>query len=62
MRYSYSSMWRKEKSYDKWTQPGWRIEQKYANRVLIGNWVENRLQVGCIFVANENVTTHCSWV
>ncbi|XP_042563644.1 uncharacterized protein C1orf158 homolog [Clupea harengus] len=37
-------MWRKEKSYDKWTQPGWRIEQKYANRVLIGNWVENRLQ------------------
>uniref|UniRef100_A0A667ZUK2 Si:ch211-226m7.4 n=1 Tax=Myripristis murdjan TaxID=586833 RepID=A0A667ZUK2_9TELE len=25
---------------------GWRLEQKYANKVLVGNWVEERLQVG----------------
>ncbi|KAL2090471.1 hypothetical protein ACEWY4_012734 [Coilia grayii] len=37
-------MWTREKSHDKWTQPGWRIEQKYGNKVLIGNWVEDRLQ------------------
>lgn len=30
---------------DKWSQPGWRIEQKYANKVLTGNWVEERLKV-----------------
>lgn len=30
---------------DKWNQPGWRIEQRYANKVLIGNWAEERLQV-----------------
>ncbi|XP_076003207.1 cilia- and flagella-associated protein 107 [Genypterus blacodes] len=29
---------------DKWSQPGWRIEPKYANKVLIGNWKEERLQ------------------
>ncbi|CAN9511963.1 unnamed protein product [Ophioblennius macclurei] len=29
---------------DKWAQPGWRIEQKYANKVLIGNWAEERLK------------------
>ncbi|KAM4612761.1 cilia- and flagella-associated protein 107 [Polymixia lowei] len=29
---------------EKWNQPGWRIEQKYANKVLIGNWVEERQQ------------------
>ncbi|KAK0135312.1 hypothetical protein N1851_028847 [Merluccius polli] len=29
---------------DKWSQPGWRIEQKYTNKVLIGNWVEERLK------------------
>uniref|UniRef100_A0A3P8TZ85 Si:ch211-226m7.4 n=1 Tax=Amphiprion percula TaxID=161767 RepID=A0A3P8TZ85_AMPPE len=23
---------------------GWRIEQKYANKVLLGNWAEERLQ------------------
>ncbi|XP_055726000.1 cilia- and flagella-associated protein 107-like, partial [Salvelinus fontinalis] len=33
---------------EKWTQPGWRIEQRYANKVLIGNWVEEKLQVGFI--------------
>ncbi|XP_074525514.1 cilia- and flagella-associated protein 107 isoform X2 [Halichoeres trimaculatus] len=29
---------------DKWTQPGWRIEQKYGSKVLVGNWAEDRLQ------------------
>ncbi|XP_051804661.1 cilia- and flagella-associated protein 107 [Acanthochromis polyacanthus] len=29
---------------DKWAQAGWRIEQKYANKVLLGNWAEERLQ------------------
>ncbi|KAJ8391205.1 hypothetical protein AAFF_G00096340 [Aldrovandia affinis] len=29
---------------DKWTKPGWRIEQKYSNKVLIGNWAEDKLQ------------------
>ncbi|XP_071777092.2 cilia- and flagella-associated protein 107 [Centroberyx gerrardi] len=32
------------KKDDKWTQPGWRIEQKYSKKVLIGNWVEERLK------------------
>lgn len=27
----------------KWELPGWRIEQKYCQRVLIGNWSEERL-------------------
>lgn len=30
---------------DKWNQPGWRIEQRYSNKVLIGNWAEERLPV-----------------
>ncbi|XP_010879954.2 uncharacterized protein C1orf158 homolog [Esox lucius] len=38
------SMGKKKYSYDKWTQPGWRIEQKYSNKVLVGNWVEEKLQ------------------
>ncbi|XP_044024331.1 uncharacterized protein C1orf158 homolog [Siniperca chuatsi] len=29
---------------DKWVQTGWRREQKYANKVLLGNWVEESLQ------------------
>ncbi|XP_040890659.1 uncharacterized protein C1orf158 homolog [Toxotes jaculatrix] len=29
---------------DKWTQTGWKIEQRYANKVLVGNWAEERLQ------------------
>ncbi|KAJ3601907.1 hypothetical protein NHX12_029668 [Muraenolepis orangiensis] len=29
---------------DKWSQPGWRIEQKYTNKALTGNWVEERLK------------------
>lgn len=33
---------------DKWAQTGWRIEQKYANKVLLGNWAEERLQVGIL--------------
>ncbi|EDO40672.1 predicted protein [Nematostella vectensis] len=28
----------------KWTLPGWKIEPKYIDRVLIGNWFEERLQ------------------
>ena len=28
---------------EKWDQPGWRIEQKYCQGVLIGNWSEDRL-------------------
>ncbi|XP_018408158.1 PREDICTED: uncharacterized protein C1orf158 homolog [Nanorana parkeri] len=27
---------------NKWCLPGWRIEQKYSNQVLIGNWEEER--------------------
>ncbi|XP_030634545.1 cilia- and flagella-associated protein 107 [Chanos chanos] len=34
----------KAKEYNKWSQPGWRIEQKYSNKVLIGNWMEEKLQ------------------
>uniref|UniRef100_A0A8C5D845 Uncharacterized protein n=1 Tax=Gouania willdenowi TaxID=441366 RepID=A0A8C5D845_GOUWI len=30
---------------DKWAQSGWKIEQKYGNKVLLGNWAEDRLQV-----------------
>ncbi|KAJ0023134.1 hypothetical protein NQD34_003033, partial [Periophthalmus magnuspinnatus] len=30
---------------DKWSQPGWRIEKKYTNKVLLGNWAEERQQV-----------------
>ena len=30
----------------KWNMPGWRIEQKYSTKVLIGNWEEERLKVG----------------
>ncbi|XP_008305135.1 cilia- and flagella-associated protein 107 [Stegastes partitus] len=29
---------------DKWAQTGWKIERKYANKVLLGNWAEDRLQ------------------
>ncbi|XP_070814433.1 cilia- and flagella-associated protein 107 [Chaetodon trifascialis] len=29
---------------DKWAQTGWRIEQKYSSKVLLGNWAEERLQ------------------
>ncbi|XP_036007829.1 uncharacterized protein C1orf158 homolog [Fundulus heteroclitus] len=29
---------------DKWAQTGWRIEQRYGNRALIGNWAEERRQ------------------
>ena len=35
----------------KWQLPGWRIEQKYATGVLIGNWDEDRL---------GKVVPHCS--
>uniref|UniRef100_A0A673CDF0 Si:ch211-226m7.4 n=1 Tax=Sphaeramia orbicularis TaxID=375764 RepID=A0A673CDF0_9TELE len=29
---------------DKWSQPGWKIERKYTNKVLLGNWAEERFQ------------------
>jgi len=29
----------------KWNLPGWRIEQRFDNKVLIGNWYEERKQV-----------------
>ncbi|TRY60241.1 hypothetical protein DNTS_028215 [Danionella cerebrum] len=35
----------KLKSHDKFNQPGWRIEQKYGSKVLIGNWLEEKLQL-----------------
>lgn len=41
---------------DKWKQPGWRIEQRYANKVLIGNWAEERLQVSSFKEAIQDVT------
>ncbi|KAK3536549.1 hypothetical protein QTP86_013739 [Hemibagrus guttatus] len=37
-------MQEKDMAYDKWKQPGWRIEQKYSSKVLVGNWAEERLQ------------------
>ncbi|XP_060765742.1 cilia- and flagella-associated protein 107 [Neoarius graeffei] len=37
-------MQEKDIASDKWKQPGWRIEQKYSNKVLVGNWAEERLQ------------------
>jgi len=27
---------------EKWNLPGWRIEQRYSNKTLIGNWCEER--------------------
>ena len=29
----------------KWNLPGWRIESRYNNNVLIGNWDEERRKV-----------------
>ncbi|KAE8298228.1 hypothetical protein D5F01_LYC02720 [Larimichthys crocea] len=37
-------MYRTGTTEDKWSQTGWKIEQKYANKVLLGNWAEERLQ------------------
>lgn len=31
----------------KWHMPGWRIEQRFAPGVLIGNWGEERYTVSC---------------
>ncbi len=50
---------------DKCSQPGWRIEQKYPNKVLVGNWVEQRLQVGILsayylFNFYANIKIRCS--
>ncbi|XP_034441820.1 uncharacterized protein C1orf158 homolog [Hippoglossus hippoglossus] len=37
-------MKQREKLEEKWAQTGWRLEQKYGNKVLVGNWAEERLQ------------------
>jgi len=37
----------------KWNMPGWRIEQKFAQGVLIGNWDEERYTV-----SKNTTTTH----
>ena len=40
----------------KWEQPGWRIEQKYSQGVLIGNWSEDRLgKVSCYVTLRKNL-------
>ena len=31
------------RTHPKWQPSGWRIQQKYSNGVLIGNWLEDRL-------------------
>ncbi|XP_061074754.1 cilia- and flagella-associated protein 107 [Conger conger] len=43
---------------EKWAKPGWRIEQKYGDKVLIGNWAEERLQFtrDC----RTSTSTHCA--
>lgn len=51
---------------DKWAKTGWRIEQKYANKVLLGNWAEDRLQVGilfayCLFHVHASIKIRCSY-
>ncbi|XP_060925977.1 cilia- and flagella-associated protein 107 [Limanda limanda] len=38
------TMKQRERLEEKWAQTGWRIEQKYGNKVLVGNWAEDRLQ------------------
>uniref|UniRef100_A0A673CLV1 Si:ch211-226m7.4 n=1 Tax=Sphaeramia orbicularis TaxID=375764 RepID=A0A673CLV1_9TELE len=37
---------------DKWSQPGWKIERKYTNKVLLGNWAEERFQVSTLSAYN----------
>lgn len=39
-----------EKSDLKWSLPGWRIESRYNNNVLIGNWSEERRNVSTAVV------------
>ena len=36
----------------KWTLPGWRIEQKYTDQTLVGNWYEQRKAV-CTFLYHK---------
>lgn len=40
----------------KWHMPGWRIEQRYAPGVLIGNWAEEKNQVRYVFQARTALT------
>lgn len=44
--------------FGKWQIPGWRIEQRYSNKTLIGNWCEERklFQRG----SHSNTSTHLS--
>ena len=50
---------------EKWELPGWRIEQKYCQGVLIGNWSEDRLgkvygyKLVCCY-SEKCVSTHTS--
>ena len=37
----------------KWYMPGWRIEQRYSNKTLIGNWCEERSAKVSIFVQSD---------
>lgn len=38
----------------KWNLPGWRIEQRFAPGVLIGNWGEERYTVSSVTVNNDD--------
>lgn len=40
----------------KWGMPGWRVERKFDDKVLIGNWYEERLKVSqrlSVIIRNE---------
>lgn len=39
----------------KWQLPGWRIEQRYSTKCLIGNWEEDRRGKVCCFVNSLEV-------
>lgn len=36
----------------KWGLPGWRVERKFDDKVLIGNWYEERLNVSVAAAVN----------
>lgn len=42
----------------KWELPGWRIEQKYCQGVLIGNWSEDRLGKVRTYSLDCTITTY----
>jgi len=39
----YANGWGAQSDPNKWNLPGWRIEQRYQNGTLVGNWKEDRL-------------------